>query len=235
MVAQKKIRITLARLFSICLIGFIALLGLLFFFLFNASKTSVLQASDKLRAAASRELAEKVTSFLHLAQQIEDNFQVQINHGVFNPKDPIALETVLFETILTNSNLSEISLTFGEKIGYDADGNIMLAPTGRGEMTLFRTSNQTSASIDTLYTYQVMGKWASQIRARSAQNDLFGTRLSQLQTQIIDPTTLLTFTTPANIEFTGKNLWSDLHWSQIDRDLPENMRNVEVSLQRYCH
>ena len=49
---------------------------------------------------------------------------------------------------------------------------------------------------------------------------------------ITDPTTSLSFITPANEQFTGKNLWSDLHWSQIDTDLPEKERRVEVSVQR---
>lgn len=191
-----------------------------------------MRASDNLRDAASHELAEKVTSYLHLAQQVVDNFQTEIKHEIFNPKDPIVLETFLFDTILTNITLSEISLTFGDKIGYDADGDILLAPTGRGEMTLYRKQDQASAVIDTRYIYQKMGQWVSQVRARSAENDLFGTPFSEAQTKIIDPTTGLTFTTPANRQFTEKSLWSDLHWSQIDQDIPENMRNVEVSLQR---
>ena len=65
------------------------------------------------------------------------------------------------------------------------------------------------------------------------KNDLFGTPFIQVQTEsIADPTTDLTFMTPANEQYTGKSLWSDLHWSQIDKDLPENQRRVEVSVQR---
>ena len=67
MLGSKKIRITLAQLFSISLIGLIALLGLLFYLLFHTSQDSVIQASDNLRAAASRELAEKVTAYLNQA------------------------------------------------------------------------------------------------------------------------------------------------------------------------
>ncbi len=233
MLGSKKIRITLAQLFSISLIGLIALLGLLFYQLLLTLHDSVIQASNNLRADASREFAEKVTAFLNQVQQVEDNFQAEINHDVFDPKDPIALETFLFAAILKNNNLSEIALIYGEKIGYDADGNILLAPTGRGEMSLFRASSQESAPIDTLFVYQKNGQWVSQKRARSAQNDLFDTPFDQMQTQSVeDPTTSLTFITPAKEQYTNESLWSDLHWSQIDKDLPKGQQRVEVSVQR---
>lgn len=228
MYSSKRIRITLAQLFSISLIVLIVLLGLLFYLVFQTSRTSVTQASDNLRDAASRELAEKVTSYLNQAKEVQDNFQAEIKHGVFNPKDPLALEASLFTLMLMNTNLSEISFTYGEKIGYDPEGNILLTPTGRGEMSLFRTSNQSSAAIDTSHVFQKSGQWVSQLRLRSAQNDLFGTLFTEEKYSGVDPTTHPTFTTPANESNAGENLWSDLHWSQID----ENKRRVEVSLQR---
>lgn len=228
-----KIRITLAHLFGASLIGLVVLLGVLFYLLLHTSKVSVIQSSDHLRAAASREFAEKVTNYLNQLQQVEDSFQSEVSHEVFNPKDPTSLETNLFAAILTNRNLSEISLTYGNKIGYDAEGNIQLGSTGKGEMSLFRTSYQDSAPIDTLYIHQMDGQWISQLRNRSAQNNLFGAPFTQSTAQAVaDPTKHLTFTTPANKQYAGKSLWSDLHWSQIDKDLPENQRKVEVSVQR---
>jgi adenylate cyclase len=230
--SSKKIRITLTHLFGFSLLGLIVLLGLLFYLLLNASLNSVIQASNNLRASASREVANKVTTYLNQLSQVEENFQAKIIHEVFNLKDPIALETFLFTSLLTNSNLSEISLTYGKKIGYDADDNILLAPTGQGEMSLFRTSRD-SAPIDTLFIYQRDEKWVSQLRRRSAKNDLFGTPFIQGQTESIsDPTKDLTFVTPANKQNVGKSLWSDLHWLQVDKDLPENQRRVELSVQR---
>lgn len=229
MARPKKIRITLAQLFGISFIVLIALLGLLFYFLFNASRASVIEASDDLRDAASRELADRVTSYLNQATEALDSFQEEITHEVFNPKDSVDLETVLFSLILTNPNLSEISFTYGEKTGYDARGDILLAPTGRGAMSLFRTP---AGSIDTLYTHQKNGEWVSQLRLRPKQNDLFGTPFTDAANSVSDPTTHLTFITPANRYNMGENLWSDLHWSQLDMGLPENKRRVEVSLQR---
>lgn len=229
----KNIRITRAQLFGISLIMLIALLSLLFYVLLQTSRTSIIQASDNLRSVASRELAEKVTSYLDLAQKIEDSFQDEINHQVFNPKDMIAVETTLFSSLLTNENLSEISFTYGEKTGYDAEGNILLAPMGRGEMSLFRASSESSSPIDTRYTHEENGQWVVELRARSAQNDLFSTPLSQEKTSAAaDPTTHLTFMTPASKEYEGQNIWSDLHWSQVDENLPQNKRRVEWSLQR---
>ena len=228
----KKFRITLAHLFSISLILLIALLGLLFYFLFEASRASVMEASDNLRDAASRELVDKVASYLNEAKEAQDRFQAEISHEVFDPDDPIDLETFLFSMILANPNLSEISFTYGEKIGYDERGAIILAPTGRGEMSLFRTTAKHSAPIDTRYIYQKDGQWVSELRARSSENDLFGTPFTEETHTVNDPTTHLTFMTPANKYNTGEYLWSDLHWSQVGKDLPENKDLVEVSLQK---
>jgi hypothetical protein len=72
----KKKSITLAQLFSISLIGLIALLILLFYLLFHTSHDSIIRASDNLRAAASREFADKVTSFLSELQQVEEGINV---------------------------------------------------------------------------------------------------------------------------------------------------------------
>ena len=173
-----KFRITLAQLFSLSLLGLMALLACLFYLLFHASQESIIRSSNDLRAAASRQLAEKVTDYLAQVQKIVDSFQADINHEVFNPKDPIALETFLFASILTNPHLSEISLTYGKKTGYDVDGNIVLAPNDRGEMSLFRTSG----SINTLYIYQKKRQWFSKERARSTQNDLFKPPFGKEQT-----------------------------------------------------
>ncbi len=231
--STRNIQITLAQLFSISLIVLITLLCLLFYVLSKTSQTSIVKASNDLRGDASRELAEKVTSYLDQAKQIENNFQTAINHQIFDPKDPIATETTLFFLLLTDNNLSEISFTYGDKLGYDTEGNIMLAPTGRGELSLSRTSNESDAPIETRYTYQKDGKWISELRIRSVQNALFSPPFTQEKTNFIpDPTTYPTFITPANEQYTGQDLWSDLHWAQISNSLPENERQVELSLQR---
>ena len=229
--ALKQSRITLAQLVSISLIVLIVLLALLFYFLVNTSQKSVMQASNYLRDTASRELADKVTSYLNQASQVQESFQAQITHEIFNPKDPASLETSLFTMILTNSNLSEISLTYGEKIGYDDTGNIELKKSGRGEMSLFRTASQSDAPIETRFIHQKNGQWVSLVRARSANNRLFGTPFIQEPIQVVDPTTHLTFKTPANKQFSGQNLWSDLHWSQVGGNR-QHEHPVEVSLQK---
>lgn len=233
MIGTKKIRITLAHLFGFSLLGLIVLLVFLFYLLLHTSRASVIQSSDNLRATASREFADKVSIYLNQLQQTENNFQAEIDHEVFNPKNLDELETFLFTSILSNDNLSEISFTYGDKMGYDPDGNILLAPTGRGEMTLYRKSRQDSSLIDTFLVYQQDEQWVSKLRTRSAKNEIFGTPFVQVEGQsIVDPTTDLTFVTPANKQYAGKTLWSDLHWSEIDKDLPESQRRVEVSIQR---
>ncbi len=47
-----------------------------------------------------------------------------------------------------------------------------------------------------------------------------------------DPTSHLTFATPASKEYQGQLLWSDLHWSELDDSKPEDERAVEVSVQQ---
>ena len=48
----------------------------------------------------------------------------------------------------------------------------------------------------------------------------------------MDLTTHLTFATPANKEFQGELLWSDLHWSELDTTQRDDERTVEVSVQQ---
>jgi adenylate cyclase len=230
---KKSARITLAQLFSWSLILLIALLSLLFYLLFQTSQASIMQASDNLRREASRALSEKVSSYLDQAEETEESFQAAVATQVFDPKDQTALETLLFSLLLMNGNLSEISLTYGEKTGYDAEGNILLASMGRGEMILYRTKGE-NGPIDTRFTYQKNGVWTVDTRLRSAKNDLFGAPMTQETAggAVTDPTAHPTFATPANARYGGKALWSDLHWSQIDENFPENERRVEVSLQK---
>lgn len=232
MLHPKRIRITLARLFTLSLFLLIALLALLFFSLFRSSRNSVVQAADHLRDESSRQLAEKVTSYLTQATDVQESFQSEIIHGVFDPKEINALEAALFSFILTNPNLSEISFTFGEKMGYEPNGDLLLSLSGRGEMSLFRTKSDPLAPIDTRYTHEKEGKWISQLRKRTQENALWRPHFVREAHKAADPTTHLTFITPANLFNVGKNLWSDLHWSQIDKNLPEKERRVEVSVQK---
>ncbi len=229
----RNIQITLVQLFSISLTFLVILLCLLFYILFQNYQTSIMQVSNDLREDASNELAEKVTSYLNQAKETEDSFQTAIQHQVFNPRDPTAIETMLFFLLLTDIDLSEISFTYGDKIGYDQEGNILLTPMGRGEISLFRTSSESSSPIETRYVYQKNGQWVSSLRIRSIQNALSSIPFTQENINSIpDPTTYPTFTTPASKQYTGQDIWSDLHWAQIDENLPENKRHVELSLQR---
>lgn len=49
---------------------------------------------------------------------------------------------------------------------------------------------------------------------------------------VADPRSHLTYSTLTSREYLGKMLWSDLHYSQLDSDLPEGMRRVVVSVQQ---
>jgi adenylate cyclase len=60
-----------------------------------------------------------------------------------------------------------------------------------------------------------------------------GSKLPSAETRApaTDPTSHLTFATPASKDFQGHLLWSDLHWSELDASQPEEERAVEVSVQ----
>ena len=132
---------TLGQVLALSLVGLAATLGLLFAFVLNESRATIIESSDRIRDQASREISERVTSFLKKAPDTVAVFQRQIKLGFVDPADPKAVESALFELLLAKADVSEITVTYAEQTGFDADGEIQLAAVPRWQVSVVRSIN----------------------------------------------------------------------------------------------
>src|SRR5262245_8322804 len=104
---------TLGQILALSLLGLTAVLALLFSFVFNASRATIIESSERLRASASGEIAERVSSFLAKAPDAVDQFQVALKLGLVDLSDPNAIESALFGPLFSDRDISEVTLTYG--------------------------------------------------------------------------------------------------------------------------
>ena len=131
-------KITLGQVFALSLLGLMLLLALLFSLVLNGTQQSILQSSRRSQMEASREIAQRVRDYLGKAEKALAQVENQVQHEAIDPRNPIAIESALFSILLSDENISEVTLTQAEMTGYDASGDIQLAPMGRGQVSVFR-------------------------------------------------------------------------------------------------
>ena len=221
---------TLGQVLALSLVGLAATLGLLFTFVLNESRATIMESSERIRDQASREISERVTSFLKKAPDTVAVFQRQVKLGFVDPADPKAVESALFELLLAKADVSEITVTYAEQTGFDADGEIQLAAVPRWQVSVVRSTNaQGDELLWSRYVHQEGSGFVANLRTFEPA---LAPALSHREriANVSDPTAHLTFTTPASRDFYGQLLWSDLHWSQLDAD--QAQREIEVSVQQ---
>lgn len=225
---------TLGQIFGVSLLGLVAVLALLFFTVFRLSRETIIESSERIRDGASREIGERVASFLAKAPDAVEQFQQEIDRGLVDARDPLAVEPALFALLLSTRDIAEMTFTYGNKIGFDDDGAIQLAATPRGQVSVVRAlSAKVEDRFWSRHIHQENGAFVADRRELEPAS-----RFSTLPLRrdsgapISDPTSHATFVTPARKDFFGQLLWSDLHWSQLDAELPEAQRRVEVSVQQ---
>jgi len=224
---------TLGQVFGLSLLGLAAVLTLLFYLVFQLSRETIIESSERIRDGASREIGERVTSFLARAPDAVEQFQQEVDQGLVDARDPQAVEPALLALLLSARDITEITLTYGKKMGFAEDGELQLAATPRGQVSVVRgLSDKEEARFWSRHVHQENGAFVADRRECEAASRFSMLPLRRESGVISDPTSHATFTTPASKSFSGRLLWSDLHWSQLDADLPETQRRVEVSVQQ---
>jgi adenylate cyclase len=225
---------TLGQVFGLSLLGLAAVLALLFYLVFQLSRETLIESSERIRDGASREIGERVTSFLARAPDAVEQFQREIDQGLVDARDLQAVEPALFALLLSARDITEITLTYGRKMGFDEEGALQLAATPRGQICAERAlTDKGEDRFWSRHIHQENGAFVADRREFEAKSRFSALPLRRESgTLISDPTLHATFTTPASENFSGRLLWSDLHWSQLDADLPEAQRRVEVSVQQ---
>jgi adenylate cyclase len=225
---------TLGQVFGLSLLGLAAVLASLFYLVFQLSRETLIESSERIRDEASREIGERVTSFLTKAPDAVEQFQQEVDQGLVDARDPQAVEPALLALLLSARDITEITLTYGKKTGFAEDGALQLAATPRGQVSVVRAlSDKEEARFWSRHVHQENGAFVADRRECEASSRFSTLPLRRESGPVVsDPTLHATFTTPASENFSGRLLWSDLHWSQLDADLPEAQRLVEVSVQR---
>ena len=225
---------TLGRIFGWSIIGLAAVLGLLFYVVFHGSQQTIMESSHRIRDQASNEISERVASFLSKAPEAARQFQLELNRGLVDGRDLLAIESAQFGVLLSNRDISEVTFTYAVQTGFDANGNIQLAASPRGQISVMRgTGDRGQERWWSRHVRQEGEHFAAESRELEPSARFSALPLRPEGTaDIPDPTSHPTFMTPASQNFFGQLLWSDLHWSELDAQLPATQRRAEVSVQQ---
>jgi len=228
-----KTKPTLQQVFVISLFGLSAILTLLFLIVSQTSRTEIEESSERIRETASREIADRVAQILALPPAIALQFQYEMAHGLLDPRDPREIEPALAALLLFNRNLGEVTLTSGVRKGFDENGEIQLEESPREQWSVFRAQGADGADrIWSRHVHQENGKFIADRRELIPALKFGALPMKREPGTLADPTTDLTFVTPAAQDFYGMPIPSDLHWSQLDAAMPESQPRVEVSVQQ---
>jgi adenylate cyclase len=228
-----RFRLTLGQVFLLTITGLAALLGVLFYLVFESSGRSILMSAEQRRSDAAAHVVEDVLGYLRQAEKPLLDVEQQIQHGACRADDPDAVEADLFREVLTNPNLAEVTLTHAVRLGYDENLQIRLAPADRWQMSVFRTSGEPMERIVTHYTHRDAGGFVVEARDRPADGGLLDVPLARLPSHAVpDPTEHLTFQTTALARFRDETVWSDLHPSEMDEHLPQAQQRTVVTAMR---
>ncbi|MGB7793040.1 MAG: adenylate/guanylate cyclase domain-containing protein [Terrimicrobiaceae bacterium] len=227
-------KLTLGQVLAVSLFGLAATLALLFAIVLNESRAAIIESSERIRHEAGREIAGRVSSFLSRAPDTVSAFQRQIDLGLIDPDNPRAVESALFALLLAEEGVSEITFTHGRQTGFDEDGEMRLAPEPRWQFSVVRSTGDSGAEhFWSRHVRQENGVFVSYRRMLQPEsNSGIPPAGEETTTVVTDPTSHLTFATPANQDYYGQLLWSDLHWSQLDANEPQESREIEVSVQK---
>ena len=223
-----KMRPTLQRVFAFSLLALLMGLALLFHQVLNGWEQTILQSSERYRDLASREVAERVTTYLDEAPLAVVQFEKQIKYGLVDSKKIDSVEEGLLSLLLANGNISEATLTYADSKGTDKAGNILIDRASAGQVSVLRST--TAGEFVSKRTWLRGTHFVSQARALTRKALARATPTRPVVASG-DPTAHPTFQTAAN-RFYGQLIPTDLYWSQMDELLPEARRRVELSVQK---
>ena len=228
-------KLTFGQVFGFSFAGLIVILALLFHLVSTSSRDTLVRSSEEIRDRMGSTIGERLTRFLDEAPETAHQFQRELEEGLIDPRDPQAIERALFSLVLANDDLSELTLTYAEAEGFDAEGYATLAAERRGQWSVLRSYREKSREphLWSRHLFQENGAFVAERRDLSPKAQFLSAPWTRENGgPYIDPTTHDTFRTPAKKNFRGQLLWSDLHWSQLDSEMPPKERRVEVSVQQ---
>ena len=225
-------RIRLTTVFYSFLLVSILLLSSLLYVVANGSQRSIAKAAERLRESASERVSRQIENYLY---QVEDSVRALEKSFVLHTckaEDRRSVESCLLSTLLSNQELTEVSLTAATLLGYEENGAARLAPTGRWQLSLFREAPGRDSPFCVRSVEERGTGFVARTRCRAPSSLLLAEDASTSQETVPDPTDTLSFTTPSRLEYRDRFLWTDLSYSQVDLEKPEAQRRVVVTVLR---
>ncbi|MEP7053548.1 MAG: adenylate/guanylate cyclase domain-containing protein [Pseudomonadota bacterium] len=206
-------RVTLAQTFVLAALAIGLTVGASFWLFLQHSRASILAYSERLRQTAAQRVELNVARALGTASDALANGVRSIHSGAVSSEDAAALEVMLYNALANSPRLAELTFTHASVLGYDDHGEARLDLAERFQISAFRRPD---GGIVTRVTRRGKPGFIVQSRAR-AVGGAFDSVPFTFQTIGIDPTEVPTFSVPIARRNSGKALWSDLHYAELDQ------------------
>jgi len=216
--AGERGRLTLGQFFVACAVGLALLLGGLLSVLTRGSRQTIVLAATRVMERASARVTDQIEEHLREAERVVTSFEARLTVGLVQVNAPADLERALVAELAPHPDVTEVSFTYARSTG-PHDGELTLAPDGRGQVTVARQGAALSArrvsGAGGSFTAERRTLWGGEVQREAAS----------------DPTAADTFTGPLGAEARGKTLWSDLFSLPPDGDASGERRRV-VTVQK---
>jgi adenylate cyclase len=136
-------RLTLSGFFALAIAAVALAVALSMALLLARARRLVLEEADKLQLAASRRIEDAVAAELDRATNAVGDLERGITTGVISIAEPLRLEAPLLVRLLADSHLEELTFTRATLTDYTADGEAMLLPHNRFQVSVRRSPDLT--------------------------------------------------------------------------------------------
>ncbi len=218
-------------MFLIATVVVAVVVGILFFVFLESTRTSIVRRSDDLRDTAARDIGARVGAELGVATHAVDEVERAVRVGAVDLDDLDAVEALLFTGLLNHPTLADLSLVHADRIGYAADGSVVLAPADRWQISVYRLDADPDSAILTRHVWLEGGRFRAEKRERPRGGALLSAPFLP-DADTTDPTVRAAFQIAAASNAQTSAVWTDLHFSQFDAALPPAQRRVAVDLER---
>ncbi|MDP9149475.1 MAG: hypothetical protein M3O36_05990 [Myxococcota bacterium] len=228
---KRRFQPTLLQLFFFATVLVAVAVASTFTYFVESSRRSIVRRSESLRDAEARRIDARLTSELDVARRALDDIERSVRFGTLAEDDQAAVEARLFSEMLDLPALSDVAFTRATPIGYDAEGYPLLAAADRWQVSVYRRSAEPDSALATRRIRMTGAHFLAEVRARPKGGELHAGDFAR-EGGAPDPTAHATFQTTAARRNTGRALWSDLHFSELDAALPASARRVVVTVQQ---
>ncbi len=219
-------RATLAQTFFLAALAIAMVVAGSFWLFLRDSRASILDFSERLRLTAAERVEGSVARALGTAQDALGNVARSLRVGALHADDLAALEVALYTELANSPRLAEVTFVRADVLGYDAVGEAELAPRGRFQLSAFRAAD---GGLVTRLSRQTDTGFSLQTRDRKPDAVFDATPFVDRGIGD-DPTAHATFSVPITRQNSGRMLWSDLHYSELDAGQPK--ARVVLSVQQ---